>query len=556
MASITLVVLCTLVGALGVCSFALACQFPIYTDEITWKAILGRLDVQKMHSITVTLQPACVSNYVTRTPLMLLPARWIDTWLYKPLSTPLRMRMWGVGLALLWLALSWRFLCSFIKGLAPWWEVGCLLTGWATLGVMPFLLVLGRPEQILLLGTTVLLFGALKSPTRKQVLFLQAGLALGTVLLTYYLLCAHPRGVLLLPLAFACLYRRISLPWLRWFVISATGLLGLYTQRAWRPLWSCTGDPQFAALLSSSNFGTAYSAGLAKPFLLHLSRTLLTPGGWFLKEFVPKADYTASMIPPFLSPLAFPLRVFTECSAILVLVFGLTASLLCIVQFLRKRLDGSVVFTLWAGWFIYFVSVGIRLQKNDYEAALFEPLIGLLACTSVLTLLALKPDGLTGSFCGWVRRRWTFAKYALLLLSVISQAALLLAYRHDALHEWREPGQTPGQLLSVNVANFGVAAQRIRHAAALCGISPDRPVSRLVLDEPSSFVFYSDPDPLFALIFDDRIWGAYRPDPTSLLKSEHSAGFVAACNRLPLFYQGKAIHDGQFCCLPDFYTAR
>ncbi|ADV83891.1 hypothetical protein AciPR4_3133 [Terriglobus saanensis SP1PR4] len=548
-----LFILCCGVLTLGVFSFLLACFLPIYTDEITWKAILGRLNYSHMRSITLTLQPSCVANYTFKTPRILLPARMIDTWSFEGLSTPLRMRLWGVGLALGWLLLTWRELCVYLEGRIRKWEVAGLLVAWSTLGVMPFLLVLGRPEQVLLLGSTLLLLRALRVRPQERSAWTQACVAAGILALTWYLLCSHPRGTFLIPLACMCLYRRVSLPWVRNLAIGLASILGFSTQAAWHTLWTCDQDPQFARILSSSNLGTAYSLGLTRQFLLELARSLATPEAWFLKAFVPKANYTASMISPFAFRGAFPLRVAILAGSSLVVALGLVAAIVCAYQALRRRTDKSLALTLLSGWLIYLASVGVRLQKNDYEAALLQPLIGLLAITSILALPATEPDHFPDRLMEFFRRIWPSARCLLLFISILSQCAFLYAYRDQALHQWSQPGQTPGQPLSVDLAGYGAAAARIRHSAAKCGIFPGAPAQHLVLDEPSYFVFRSSREPFFALIFDDHIWGGYRPDPTDLFRAQGSQGFVAACNRFPSSMRGEAIRDGDLCCLPAFH---
>ena len=48
---------------LSLASFAIASLLPVYTDEITWSAILGRINYDRGRSLTITLQPTCEGFY-------------------------------------------------------------------------------------------------------------------------------------------------------------------------------------------------------------------------------------------------------------------------------------------------------------------------------------------------------------------------------------------------------------------------------------------------------------------------------------------------------------
>ena len=535
--------------ALSVLSFAVASILPVYTDEITWSAILGRLNYDHGKSLTITLQPTCERFYARDLSAIMWWPRWLNTYLVNALTTPLHIRVWGVLCAFTWLGLTTLLLSRLFTEKKH--LIFALVLAWSTFGVQPFLLVLSRPEQVLLIGTTVFLLLGLRPPVCARTRVGEAYVAFAALAGYWYVIAAHPRGLFVAPLASVFAYRLILWTPLRWILITCQVAVTIFVFQAWKPLWGCSQDPQFAKMLAFSNFGTAHAIGMDRAFWNLQLSWLRETKGWFLQEFAPKPEYASNIIPPFDLPHARVLRDAIEATCLLLLAGGFACCCLAIRAWAARRKNLSLLVLVLSAWLIYFVNVLVRVEKNEYEAAYIEPLMGLLVFCSAWVYLEMAGDKTSGPSLR-IRQVFPLAQLAVLLLSIVSQACFLDVYVRDARSNWLSGGQPPGQHFSVSVAESERVAAQVRSAARECSIDPDKPQYHLVVDESSYFVFRRTNEPLFAAYFDDRGWGSYRPDPTSLFHALHSSGMVAYCNRIPKIYGSEAKREGELCCMPAF----
>jgi hypothetical protein len=529
------------VAALAAGSLALAAFFPVYTDEIVWKALQGRMDIDG-GSLALTFQPSC-GQYVFAVPALLYPFRLFDGALYRLLADPAAIRALGVALAVAWVALAAVLVCKLCRERAGRFTAIAVLLGFATLGVMPFYLVLSRPEQILLLGITgfflPLLRPAPDAPARSGV-----GAAAGGAVCAAFVLAAHPKAILALPLMLAFLWRVARRPGVALAAGAAVVIFAAVSYRDWSARWACPADPQFASLLLQLNLGSALEQGKLLPYLASLAGSLGSASMWYVSQFAPKSDYTSNLLPPFDHPaLAIAMRILFA----IFVIEGFAAYVVALAA--RPRRPQVLSFIAVAAlWLFYLACVVTRIIKNDYEAALMEPVMAMAALGSlflawpVLARAAGEARALAVARAGVI---------ALLVLSATSQALLIANYAPYARGAWREPGYPPGQPYSLSSFGYGPLVPRIEAAARLCGIDPAARNEHLVVDELTSFAFRAAYQPLFVTFFEGG-WGAFRPDPSGLWRDQHSAGMIVGCERVPQALADKVTRSGGFCCLPSF----
>jgi hypothetical protein len=333
-------------------------------------------------------------------------------------------------------------------------------------------------------------------------------------------------------------------------VISALTVLTGFIEQAWKPLWGCSQDADFARMLAFSNLGTAHALGLDRLFWSTQGMWLRGTNGWFLRSFVPKAAYCSNMIPAFAIRHARALRDPMEAVCLLLLVLGFVFFLSAARNTRKTHGDASLLFLLLSGWMIYFLNVLVRVEKNEYEAAYMQPLMALLIVSSAWSYYRARqdPDAPQRTH----RHFLPALQGTLLLLSLVSQLCFLRVYGGLAFSTWQPTGQPVNQKFSVGILHYSQTEERVRNAAAQCSIDPGQPQHHLVVDESSYFVFRRSNEPLFAAYFDDRGWAHYRPDPTNLFHNLHSSGMVTYCNRMPTAYLTKAKRQGELCCMPSF----
>lgn len=537
-------VLGTAVAALAIGSFSLALFLPVYTDEIVWKAAQGRMNLDGGSNLAVTLQPSC-GAYTVPVPPLLYPFRLLDAALYWALSDPLAIRVFGAAVGFFWITLVGWLAIQVCRNEVPRATVLAVLLGFVTLGVMPFYLVISRPEQFMLLGMTCFALPLLRPLGPPPRLAASALRAAGGVILSAFVLAAHPRAALALPLMLAFVYRMARHRWIGAAAIVSVLIFAAIASSNWVARTACLADPHFATILMTDSIGTALEQGQFATYLRWLGASLMQVDGWYLDQFVAAPAYTAGLLPPFPYPILG--RATTIGFAVFVIEGLLAFFFAAITQ--RKRVSWLPIIAIGSMWLFYCANVVIRVHKNDYEAELMEPVMVMAALGSFW----LAWPSLVQA-CGEASMR--FVAHAgiivLLVMSIVSQMALLDTYVPIALTAWQKPGYPLGQRYSVSIFGYNKLVPEMRATAALCGINPAAHPRHLVVDELASFLFRGTVEPYFLTFFDERSWGRFRPDPTALWREKRVAGMIAACERVPSAFADKVIRSGMFCCLPSF----
>ena len=85
----------------------------------------------------------------------------------------------------------------------------------------------------------------------------------------------------------------------------------------------------------------------------------------------------------------------------------------------------------------------------------------------------------------------------------------------------------------------------------MCGLTPDRTLRHLVVDELTYDAFLTTREP-YIITYLVGGWGRGITDLGQLLREHRSAGLIAGCHRLPPALQARARRNGAYCCLPAF----
>jgi hypothetical protein len=539
-------ILAVAVAALAVASFALACFVPVYTDEIVWKIIQGRVIADGGRELSLTLEPTC-GPYSFAVPALIYPFRWLDGVLYGALASPGDVRAAGVGAALLWLLLAFVFVRDLTRGTIGGAAAAAGLVALATLGIMPFLLVISRPEQILLLGITVFLYPLLKPEGREAPpLARSLAAATGGTALVCYVLAAHPRAFLALPLMFAFLYRVARRKAVFAGAGAAVAAFAVVSYRDWTQRWACAGDSAIAHLYFKINITSALKDGQLVAYLRDVLASLLRTRGWYINEFALRSKYSSDLLPGMKHPL---LGWAVELVFALVLLAGAVSFLVLVWNFRRERGQRLAVIGLGTVWVFYLASVGSRILKFDYEAELMEPVMAMAALGS----LWLAAPHLMRRFR---RERVESAAKAgfatVLALSAATQIWLLVNYVPHALGAWSRPGYAEGQRFSVTSVGYGGLSRQILATARLCGIDPAARPRHLVVDELTYYALRQTVEPFVMTYFDEHGWRQGLGDPRPIWRAYHAAGMVIGCERVQTAFADRVTRNGAFCCLPSF----
>ncbi len=523
---------------------------PVYTDEILWKFLLGRYRVDGNQEIALTLIPSC-RFYAKDVPWLLLPYRLLYQAVYSNLSGPLSIRLFGFALEISWLVLTWRLFATVVRPQLSSRTAATGVLAFSMLGILPFLLEFGRPEQILMIGMTILFVPLLK-PAEPQTPGLTTSLlhAVVIVLGAGLLLTTHPRANFALPLMLAFSQRVLRRPWLTVVTFAVIIAFDTVAYGDWAARWNCPADPVVARAFRRLNLGANHSLADLQTYFTALYQTFDNPASWFLSDIVQKTKYTSNMIPPFAGDGWLVLGRLLWGWLTYVFLVGSAAVVIAWWTRWRERETRMSLFALAAMWLFFAVSVLARIDKNDYEAELILPLVGMgsfgavwVAWPSLRRLI-----GLDSSI-----RMARFGYLVTLALAVLSQAGLLVNYTPYVFSSWTTPGYPKDQ--RVSVGNFGYDGLRaeIIAAAEKCGIRVQDHPRHLVLDELTYFTFQQVYQPFFMTELDEHGWSTHHPDPTDTLLYFRSDGMIVGCQWVPSVYKHRAVADGKFCCLPAFH---
>ncbi|NDC38998.1 MAG: hypothetical protein EBZ48_13265 [Proteobacteria bacterium] len=130
-----------------VAALALACVNPIYTDEIAYEYILGRYF--RDDGAQLFMWPECPTSFHTRVPWLWRAPRMVIAAAYYILPTLASLRLLGLTIAILNVSLLYRILSQRFSG--DQHKSVMLLVSSLFVGTLPFLIVLARPEGLVIL---------------------------------------------------------------------------------------------------------------------------------------------------------------------------------------------------------------------------------------------------------------------------------------------------------------------------------------------------------------------------------------------------------------------
>lgn len=523
-------------GFIGV--LAAGILIPLYTDEIGWRF----QERAWIDGIDKSYNDLCGPNSLARVPRIMLPVRWFSAVANQGFASPLSIRIEGLVCAFAWATMLWLLTARLQDDRVRRDRLRALIFAVLGLGTLPFLMVLSRPEQpIILTSMMMILIVFARFPRLGEQLSawlkVTAIVVLAGIAASY-----HMKGVAYAPVALVCLaYCGKGRATLAPRVVAA-GALALVMGVAasyWAGRFECLGSTKMAAMLAGENVASLVAANVqAHDLVIQLMQNANPLNYVWLAA--PDVELS-SWLPDHL----FPRPVTLAIVGALTLLWGATIlfAIAQLVFFLvREGVRGlSEPRALLAlGIFASVVVWGAsQINRNAYEAAAVLPM---LIVFSVLCLT------LPGGQPMWLHRSLIWLVRFAVPVALISEVILLGLATGPLIAAARTPGYLPAQRFSVSLADYSAVRGDIRAAMAQAGIPDDRIRRGILVDDVTYLALQRHLLPFHRLGVLE-VWNAGIDNPAQYLIDRHSEGVVASCANLPIDFETIASRSGGICAI-------
>jgi hypothetical protein len=522
-----------------IASLLVAVLVPVYTDEIGWRLQMRAA----IDGVDIMFNDICGPNTLARPPWFMMPARWFSAGANLVLADPLFVRAAGVVCAALWIGLFLVLTGRMERDANRRARMQVILLSLLGMGLLPFLLVLSRPEQPVLLATTaIILLALLPLPPRNATGWTWAKVALTLVLATIAM-SYHLKGVLYSVVALVCLAvcargSGTVLP----RVIGGITMLALTASAAqyWTGRFQCPGDAKLAAMLAGENIAAVVAQGGSPADLIQQAVRganpfnyvgLAIPNQWPMSNWIPPEMFSGQITG------VVGLFLLAGWLAAFVLTFVALAG-----HFKHAGWRGlaeprvPIVFAIFGCVLVWGAS---QLNKNVYEGAHVLPLL-LLAFALAWSLPTA--DRVGSSRAGAV------LPLAFVSAALIGQVLVLGTSALPMLRAAQDPGYPERQPFSVSLTGYGAVRQDIDRALAMSGMPSGRPLRRVLIDDLTYLALQQHRLPLHRLGVLST-WNGSIGDPVAYLRSRNSDGVVVGCRYLPSDMLAAASRSGEICAV-------
>jgi hypothetical protein len=513
---------------------------PVYTDEIGWR-LEERAGIDG--GVDIGFTDMCGPNSIVHPPWFMMPTRWVCAVVNQLLADPLYVRATGVAFAFLWAVMLWFLVGMIEQDRSRRAITRALAFSLLAMGVMPFLMVMSRPEQPLIAAILLTVMVALAKIPKWPVPAAAWCKTIAIVVLVTIGVSFHLKGVLYAPVAVACLAtcakgRGTLLP--RITGVAIVCAVTLVSLGYWTHRFQCHGDPILAAQLARENLAGSLSG---RTLGLDLLPKLVIGANPF--------NYVTLAIPARMPMSAWlPAKLFSSpvivFSAIGVMTMWFSAAVVGIgplSRFLRRTgirglAEPRVLVALSIVGCVMVWGMS-QLNRNVYEAAHVLPM---LALAGVLCLsLRREEDKAQDRMLGRTVR-------AAVAVAVVSSTVVLGTVTGPLLARARVPGTVSGQPVSVSIADYASVRRDIDEAMRRSGMPRNRRLYRPLIDDVTYLALQDSYMPMHWLGV-IAIWNGSIADPVRYLHSRQSDGVVMRCHFLPDNMLAAASRSGEICAL-------
>lgn len=511
---------------------------PVYSDEVAMMWARGRMFAEGGN--LVSLFPQCSESFVSSMPLLLWPAAAFYSLVFGSLS-PFGIRLIGVSLGFIWFG-GLAYLCFRTfqqrKDALAWFGAMCAVS---FLGVLPFIWVLARTENVLILCLLVLT--GLVSISRPGVRsYIKALVIVATSALMFYV---HPKALFFLPFVViaTCFVLTGANSILKYVVLLVIVSIAVQAVITARFLLQCTDAPQVKLAFSLSVLPLSMLVDSPVAFLMSGLSNVFSMPSRVVEHLLFAKTYQSGWLPPTqTSGLMVFINFFVEWIIKAVIVGVVCGGVLKFsMGALRRHITPSA-------WLAMGLSLGLIANAFLYNAWHFYGAQQVIPIVLLIGLLVLSDITLPSSVLTVIRCLAVLLMSTALVSLMILNSKMVPELYRSASYEMSPP---PNQPLSVPHLNQEQHFETIRALAKQCGL-PASGVKNLLVDHMTYFAFSNLRQPIHIAYVTEYAYGGdlINGKLVPFLKGLGSPGAIGSCAYMsPQFRHLPQTEMNGYCCV-------
>ncbi|AZL71413.1 hypothetical protein EJA05_07570 [Pseudomonas oryziphila] len=491
-----------------------------------------------------TFFPQCASSLGHAVAWVFYPAASILSLIFQDMN-PLGIRVSGVVGALVWFALlAWW--CSRQQH-GQWSWRFTLILAFGAMGVVPYLWVMSRPEQFMLLPLLVFCVAALHGPEKEKWVQRTLLLMLMVVLLSVFFY-VHPKSIFFTPFFLVVVWvgtRNFSV-WVRGGLLIYTFVLAVQALADANTLSACQDAPVVREVLGSNvvNPGLLFE----NPYLFF--RGLIKNLVYFFPNMGQHLIFSPTFQSGWLPPLEgspswlMLLNAVVWGAVCLFIALSHAAALIGLLFAIYRRSVTSPLLLAALLAAADVLNAMLYNGQNFYAAIQYVPIAMMI---SVLLFNESQGKAIASWLPAWESKAALMAaglaSLSLIALMSLVTPSLLRSADLQRAEIW-------GQPLSVPVFNTEAHMNAIREVGRMCHI-PERSASFVVVDHMTYFVYRKNVRPVHVHYVSERAYGGdLLGKLIPFLKAHGSPGVVSRCDWIPGEMRGiEKVGEMGYCCV-------
>ncbi|MFO0389053.1 MAG: hypothetical protein ACK502_04945 [Alphaproteobacteria bacterium] len=520
----------------------LAFRAPIFVDDAHWLIQNSRALYDNLHIIN--LYPQCISNFAQSVPWPLLPGR-IFASLFHP-ETLIGIRYFGLIKYLLCVVLVASAIWLLFEKRPAFWLILCAVVVLLSLGSLPLIMTMNRPESSILIGMCLMLLIPLMSVRLATPSGLIYAISIYLCVLSW-LFSTHPKVQILIPAALlATSMFSIQDQRRRILLLVAVGSICISSVMLWKNHSTCPDYTMIETRLSWHSVLPQDITNKPDAAIRQIAQNIKET----YTHFAPAIQTTKRYIGFFTvtGTTAIYQNAYTAINAINVILFLCVLILLGISIVTRLRWHHRNSNWKHTSWLMLALAIMLPamlviLTLKHSHAKEGGMIIGtlLLACSLCIWL-----NGWHIKYAGVVRH--TFM--VLIPLGILNHALFFdqwnTLFQHTANPTLTKHGYFEADNRFQTIFDSVERNQAIIKAATACNINASN-AKHLVVDDYTYMPFYKTFQPFYGRTL--FLWGVPNKDYIGFLYKTGSDGVVTLCSSLPKRLKPLALENNGICCI-------